>query len=277
MSKNMCVQKNNLKISIIIPFRDKPALLERCVESVVRHAGRVTYEIVLVDNRSRRRATRQVVAELAQRYGQRVRVMHYDKPFNYAALNNWAVRHAQEEYIVFLNNDTEVLSDNWLGELVKRCRADDVGIVGVKLLYPDGRIQHAGLGVKNGDMAHLWAKRRDSALPEAPFNKEQDVLAVTAACMMVRREVFEALGGFDAEHFGIAYNDVDLCLRAREEGWRVVYTPAVAVRHEESATRGRDVLKRFLQPRRYREFLREREALFARHGEIFGKVVIESE
>lgn len=248
-------------ISIIIPFRDEAKMLMQCVESVVRKTVGAEYEIILVDNQSQEIQTEKFLAEFVQKYSDLVKVLKYDKPFNYAAINNFAVAKANGEYIVFLNNDTEVIADDWLVHMQSALDMDGVGAVGAKLLYANKTIQHAGVEIINGDVSHVYAGLQNNDDSDAVFNVQRSVVAVTAACMMMRKDVFQKMGGFDAENFGIAYNDVDLCLQLREIGLRVMYEPGAVLYHYESVTRGRDVWKRYTHPGRYRQFLVERAFL----------------
>lgn len=216
-------------VSIIIPTRDRLDLLKRCIESIEKKSTYRNFEILIVDNQSKD------VATLTYLEQSPYRVLAYPEEFNYSKILNFAVRHAQGEHLLFLNNDTEVISPGWIEALLEQSQRSEVGAVGARLLFPDGRVQHEGIviglvgsaaaNVDHGGYFGLgWAIRNFSA--------------VTGACMMVRREVFEELGGFD-EDLRVAFNDVDFCLRARNRGYLVVYTPLAELYHYESATRGR--------------------------------------
>ncbi len=233
------------RVSIIIPTRDGFGMLRRCLTAVER-SQHPDFEVLIVDNGSRDRATLALLAAT------RHRVLRAPGPFNFSRLNNEAVREATGRYLLFLNDDTEPLDPTWLGELEEHAQRSEVGAVGAKLLYSDDRIQHAGVAVGVGGIAgHPYRFRR-----HAP-GSVRNVSAVTAACLMVRRDVFEEVGGFD-ERLPINSNDVDLCLRVRARGLLVVYTPYAVVRHYESQTRGARALSddAWLMTRRWRDVLR---------------------
>lgn len=224
-------------VSIIIPTRDQADLLRACVESVLELTTYKRFEIVVVDNQS---SEREALAFLDRLKGtDRVRVIAHDEPFNYALINNAAVEAARGEVLCFLNNDITVLSSGWLQEMVGHACRDGIGAVGAMLYYPNETIQHAGVAVGvHGVAAHVYsghARGYPGHMSRARL--AQTLSAVTAACMVVRRERFEAVGGFDPA-LGVAFNDVDLCLRLDERGWRNVWTPFAELYHHESATRG---------------------------------------
>lgn len=212
-------------VTIVVPTRDGGAMLERCVRAV-EATDHPSLQLVLVDNGSVDPAT------LAFLRGTRHTVIRAPGPFNFSRLNNGAVAATQGEYLVFLNDDTEARSPQWLRALAEHAQRPEVGAVGAKLLYPDGRIQHAGIALGIGGLAgHPHRFQHD--VPDAVRN----VSAVTAACLMMRRASFEAVGGFD-ERLPVNSNDVDLCLRLRARGQLIVYTPDAVLTHHESATRG---------------------------------------
>ncbi len=172
----------------------------------------------------------------------RVKVIRFDAPFNFSAINNAAARQAQGEVLCLLNNDTQVISPGWLEEMVSRLLQPRVGVVGAKLYYADGRVQHAGDAVGPGGLAdHLHSR-----LPgDAPGYCDRAVLAqalsaVTAACLVTRRDLYERLGGLNEADLAVAFNDVDYCLRVREAGWQVHFTPYAELYHLESVSRGKD-------------------------------------
>lgn len=223
------------KVSIIIPTRDRLDLLQRCIESIERKPAYDNYEIIVVDNGSKSPETLTYLADTPHR------VIHDYGRFNYSRLNNAAAREADGKYLLFLNNDTEILSPEWLSAMIEHAQRPEVGAVGAKLLYPDGRIQHAGVVLGPLGMA-AHAHRFASPVPGSGYfnfpNIVRNYSAVTAACMMVRRDLFLEIGGFDEQNLPVAFNDIDLCLRLRESGHIVVYTPYAVVRHYESASRG---------------------------------------
>ncbi len=225
------------KVSIIIPTRDGE-YLNRCLTSLYATTDYPDFEVVIVDNGSTSGATKQIF----EHYGCIAKVIHDDRPFNFAALNNGAVTRSTGEVLCFLNDDCELVARDWLRELVSQLLQEGVGTVGAKLLYPDARIQHAGVVLGMGGVAG-HPERLADRLAYGHFGWLQtarSLSAVTAACMAVRRDVFESLGGFDEVHLGVAFNDVDFCIRVREAGWRVVWAPNAVVMHRESVSRGHD-------------------------------------
>jgi GT2 family glycosyltransferase len=225
------------KVSIIVPFRDGGTLLHRCVESIEATAGYDNRHVLLVDNGSREPETAALLRRLARREG--YTVLRDDRPFNWSLINNDAVRHADGDLLLFLNNDIEGRSKGWLSSLVEHAQRPEVGAVGGRLLYPDGTIQHAGLIIGMGGVAGHAFRYCPTEYPGyfGISRVVRNYSAVTGACMMVRRSVFAELGGFD-EDLGVAYNDVDFCLRLRDAGYLVVYTPYAELVHFESVTRG---------------------------------------
>lgn len=227
------------KVSLVIPTRDRVDLLRTCVESILDRTTYPDYEILVVDNRSSEARTLDYLASL-QAYD-RVRVLRHDAPFNYSAINNEAVKQCQGSVLALINNDIEVITPGWLEELVSHALRPDVGAVGAMLYYPDDSIQHAGvmLGV-HGIAGHIY-----SGLPRGyPGHGgralvAQSLSAVTGACLVLRRAVFEEAGGLD-EQLTVAFNDIDLCLRLRAMGYRNIWTPFAELYHHESASRGRE-------------------------------------
>ena len=226
------------RVSIIIPTRDKLELLRIAVGSLLERTTYPDFEIVIVDNGSREPETQRYLAGIAD--GRRVRVLSYDQPYSFAALNNWAVRQVDSPLVAFLNNDIEGITPGWLEEMASIALRPEVGAVGCKLLYPNDTIQHAGVVVGIGGLAghpHLGHPR--GAL--GYFGRlacTQRYSAVTGACLVMRRAVFVEQGGFDDENFAIAFNDVDLGLRLNRQGLAVVWTPHAELYHHESASLG---------------------------------------
>jgi GT2 family glycosyltransferase len=225
-------------VSIVIPSRDRAELLAACLRSLATTTY-ANHEILLIDNGSREPAALHLL-DRARRDNAAIRIIRCDQPFNYARLNNLAVRAARGSVIVLLNNDTEVLTSDWLEELLGHVQSQRVGAVGVRLIYPDGSLQHAGItlgtdGIAGHAFRHLPSGRRGYLdFPDTTRN----YAAVTAACLMLRRDAWERVGGMD-ERLAVAYNDVDLCLRLSAARYDIVYTPQVVVRHHESASVGR--------------------------------------
>ncbi|MGQ9368788.1 glycosyltransferase family 2 protein [Azospirillum sp. ST 5-10] len=226
------------RVTVIVPTKDRLDLLARCVDGVLEGTDYPDLELVVVDNRSEESATREYLAALAGRA--RARVLVHDRPYNYSAINNEAVAATEGAFLCFLNNDIEVIEPGWLGHMVSHALRPQVGAVGAKLLYPDGTVQHAGIVLAEELIA--WHAHRSlprhhpGAMCRAVL--QQAFSAVTAACMVVRRSAFEEVGGFDADNLGIAFNDVDLCLRLGERGYRTLWTPYAELVHHESATLG---------------------------------------
>lgn len=252
---------DGVRCDIVIPTRDRVDLLAVCVDSILALTDGVDYRITIVDNGSVEPATH-AYFERAQRDA-RVRVLAYDAPFNYSAINNFAVSRCESDIVVLLNNDIEVIDGGWLRELASQACRPGVGAVGAKLLYPDRTLQHAGviLGVK-GVAAHPYA-RRGRGYP-GQFGRAlaaQSMSAVTAACLAVRRSVFDEVGGLD-ESLAVAFNDVDFCLRIVRAGYRNLWTPYAELLHHESASRGYED-----DPVKQARFASEVETMQQRWGE----------
>lgn len=230
------VQKQDL-ISIIIPNKDEKESLEKCLESIWKKSTYSNYEILIIENNSTSQEIFDYYEELKKR--ENIRILTWEREFNYSAINNFGVQYARGEYLLFLNNDVEVITPNWLERMLGNCQRREVGAVGVKLYYPDNTIQHAGCVIGIGGIAgHMFVgmdRSRTGYLHKASI--QQDLSAVTAACMMMKREAFAKAGGF-TEALSVAFNDVDLCLKAGREGYLIVYEPHVELYHYESKSRG---------------------------------------
>lgn len=226
-------------ISIVIANKDHIEDLERCISSIEEKSNYKNYEFVIVENNSVEKQTFAYYKELEEKCTRAKVVYWSDKGFNYAAINNFGSKYTNGEYILFLNNDTELINGDSLEEMLGYCMRQDVGAVGARLYYADGSIQHAGIVIGLGGIAgHAFA----GSLHENPgycgrIHMAQNYSAVTAACMMVKKSVFETVQGFD-ERYVVAFNDVDLCLRIRKEGHLIVYTPYAEFIHYESKSRG---------------------------------------
>lgn len=225
-------------VSIIIPTKDKVDLLKNCIESIKTKTDYPNYEIIIVDNGSTEKRTLDYLDSL-----QNETVLKYPGPFNYSKINNYAVQHAKGDYVLFLNNDTEVIEKKWLTAMLEHAQRREVGAVGAKLLYTDGRIQHAGVILGIGGVAnHAFLGYERYA--DGYFGMLKDIrnyAAVTAACMLMRKEVFFECGGFNEENLAVAFNDVDLCLKLVSKGYLCVWTPYALLYHHESASRERIV------------------------------------
>nr|WP_303021448.1 glycosyltransferase family 2 protein [uncultured Blautia sp.] len=224
-------------VSIIIPNKDEKETLKACIDSIREKTEYPNYEIIIVENNSTTDEIFQYYKELSQ--DPRIRLLRWKKEFNYSAINNYGVRHANGEYLLFLNNDVTVITPGWIKELLGVCQRSEVGAAGVKLIYPDDTIQHAGCVIGLGGIAgHMFVDmpaNRTGYLHKASIL--QDMSAVTAACMMMKRTAFEEAGGF-TEKLSVAFNDVDLCLKVRKNHKLIVYDPYVQLYHMESKTRG---------------------------------------
>ena len=228
------------KVSIIIPSQGASPVLERCIDSILRVTDYPNFEIIIVNNGSKRPEEFPSYRRFSQ--DERIRVIHDDRAFNYSAVNNLGAQLSSGELFLFLNNDTEIFAQDWLDEMVMWVEREHVGIVGAKLLHPDGTIQHAGVIIgMTGFAGHVFG-----GLPEFHWTNfglaewYRDYKAVTAACMMITRQAFEQLGGFD-EAFILCGSDVEICLRTARAGWRIVYNPFARLRHLEGATRAGEV------------------------------------
>ncbi len=226
-------------VSLIIPTRDQVDFLRQCITSIQTKTDYPNYEILVMDNQSSDAAALAYLASLAS--DPRIRVIQYDAPFNYSAINNHAVTLARGEIIGLINNDIEVISPEWLSELVSHALRPEIGAVGAKLLYADGSIQHAGVILGQGGIANHAHKFKqcDDWGYFGRANLTQTLSAVTAACLLVRKVVFEQVGGLD-ESLAVAFNDVDFCLKVREAGFRNIYTPYAVLYHHESISRGQE-------------------------------------
>ena len=225
-------------VSIVIPTSDHAELLERCVGSILEKSTYANYEVLLVDNNSHEERTEACYERLVERGAGRVRVERYAGDFNFSAIVNHGVRAARGDYLLLLNNDTELITPDWIERLLGNCAREEVGAVGVRLFYPDDTVQHAGVCVSGMGAGHLFHNYPRETRGYFYFDDcQRDLSAVTAACMMFRRDAFEAVGGFD-EELAVAYNDVDFCLKLRARDLLVVYTPEVELYHYESISRG---------------------------------------
>ena len=229
-------------ISIIIPNKDHVDNLERCINSILEKSTYTNYEIIVVENNSTEPKTFEFYEDL-KKLSDKIKVVKFEGAFNYSLVNNFGAGFANGEYVLLLNNDTEVITVNWLEELLMYAQREDVGAVGAKLYYPDKTIQHAGVVIGLG--AHRTAghthykQSRDNLGYMGRLCYTQDVTAVTGACLMVKKKLWDELGGL-APEFEVSLNDVDFCLRLREKGYLNVFTPFAELYHYESISRGLD-------------------------------------
>ena len=251
--------KSNPLISIITPTKDNKHILEKCIDSIFHKTTYRNYEVIIVDNQSSDYETIEYLRYLSSL--KKVKTLKYEAPFNFSAINNFAVKYAEGEVIVFLNNDTEIITHQWLEVMLGCLEQPKVGAVGVKLLYPNNTIQHAGVIIGlHGTADHPFkgcGRYEEGYMGRACL--QQDLSAVTGACMMTWRWLFEEIGGFDEVNLPVAFNDVDYCLRLRSKGYRVVFTPYVELYHYESLTRGKEKSKMYKEERKKEDlFIREK-------------------
>lgn len=228
-------------VSIIIPTRDRPELISACVDSLLEKTRYPNYEILLVDNGSEVEDVFDYYEKLRLTLGDALTVISYDKPFNFSAMNNLAAEQAKGDMLLLLNNDTEIIHQHWLDNLVNHGLRPEVGVVGARLVYPDFRLQHAGvlIGQNVASHAFLGEMMDDPGLPLAA-RVDRNYSAVTGACMLVRKALYLEVGGMDQADLAVAYNDVDLCLKIRELGYRNVWTPYSTLIHKDSSSRKSD-------------------------------------
>jgi len=262
--------QGNPSIAIIIPTKDKVDILQRCVESIIQKTDYPFYHLVIVDNGSKEQKTVDYYQTLASQ--KNISILSYNRPFNFSAINNYAVSKICHTYqfLLFLNNDIEVITPGWLTEMLGHAQRPEIGAVGAKLYYPNNTIQHAGVIVGIGGIAghaHKYAPRNSSGY----FSRAQitqNVSAVTGACLLTRREIFNVIGGFD-EQLSHAFNDVDLCLKILQSGFRIVFTPYAELYHHESISRGYED-----SPEKYIRFKKEIQLFMERWKDFLKKEIL---
>ncbi len=224
-------------VSLFIPTRDRVDLLKRCVDTILQKTTYSLFEIIIVNNQSTCPKTLDYLRKVSD--NEKVRVINYEQPFNFSAINNFAATHAKGSIFGLINNDIEVLSPGWLDEMVRQVSRPDIGCVGAKLFYPDMRIQHAGVVLGIGGIAghsHKYFRQHHHGY-HSRLSLVQNYSAVTAAALLVRKSVFDEVGGMETE-LSVAFNDVDFCLKVREAGYRNLWTPFAELIHHESVSRG---------------------------------------
>lgn len=226
-------------VSLLIPTRDRRSLTETAVRSIIEKSTYTNYEILILDNGSVEAETLEFFSQIQQE-DHRVKVLAYDYPFNYSAINNFGARHAKGDIIGLVNNDIEVINPEWLTEMVSHCIRPEIGCVGAKLYYSNDTLQHGGVILGIGGVANHSHKNFSRSHPGyfARLICIQNYSAVTAACLLIRKEIFDAVEGLDEENLAVAFNDVDFCLKVREAGYRNLWTPYAELYHYESISRG---------------------------------------
>ncbi len=230
--------KGNPLVSIIIPNKDHTDDLDKCLQSIIKQSTYNNYEIIIIENNSEWPETFEYYKKLESE-NKRCRVIYWKEDFNYAAINNFGAKEARGDYLLLLNNDTEIITPNWIEEMLGYCQREDVAIVGARLYYPDDTIQHAGVILGFGGIAGHAAIGQDryELGYMARAHTPQDVSIVTAACMMVDKKVYDEVEGLD-ERYKVAFNDVDFCMKVRAKNYLVVYNPYAELYHYESKSRG---------------------------------------
>lgn len=257
-------EHSNPLISIVLPFKDQAFLLEKCIDSILTKTSYSNFEVIGVSNDSIGPETVDLMQQLQQR-DSRVRFVENNIPFNFSALVNYGVQQSQGEHVLLLNNDIEIDSSDWLSQLLGYSSQSEVGAVGAKLLFPDNTIQHIGIHLDVDGMPAHTHKDLSDQLPQliAETQTTHKVSAVTGALLMVKKALYESIGGFNENDFGVAFNDVDFCLRLREQGLHNVCMPTVVAIHHESASRGyEDTLEK------QQRFAREQQAFRSRHAAV---------
>ncbi len=259
--------KGNPMISILIPNKDHIGELETCLSSIFDKTTYQNFEIVIIENGSEEEETFTYYKQLKDQYHEQVRIVTWQYGFNYAAINNFGAGEAKGDFLLLLNNDTEVISPDWLQEMLMFAQREDVGVVGPMMYFGDDTIQHAGIIMGIGGTAGHSHKglKRGSAGYLCKLATVQNVSGVTGACMMIAKEKYEKMGGLD-EKFVVAFNDVDFCCRLLDQGYRNVFTPFAELYHYESKSRGYEDT-----PEKIARFNREKALLLERHGERIEK------
>jgi glycosyltransferase involved in cell wall biosynthesis len=258
----------NPLVSIIIPFKDRPDLLEMCIDSILKISTYQNFEIIGVSNNSKDEKIFNEMKKL-QELDKRIHFHEYNEPFNYSQINNFAVaQFAKGEHLILLNNDIEIISSDWIESMLEFSQRKEVGAVGGKLYYPSGKIQHAGVIIGIGGVAghsHKHFNKTEIGY-FSRLNLVQNISAVTAACLMIKKTAYDDLGGLDEENLKVAFNDVDFCLRLREKNYLNVFTPYCEAYHHESISRGHED-----SPEKKERFEREVQFMKKRHANILEK------
>jgi GT2 family glycosyltransferase len=259
------------KVSIIIPTKDKLEYLEPCIESLLEKTEYPNFEVIIVDNQSSDPDVVEYYSALKQRHPEKIRVIDYPHPFNFSAICNYAADQAEGEYLLLLNNDTEILHKEWLGRMMMHAMRDDVGAVGARLVYPEsGLLQHAGIVMGMDTIAdHPFIGQLHIKEPGYMGRAllDQNYSAVTGACLLIEKNIYQSVKGMDEENFAVSYNDVDLCLKTREAGYRVVWTPYSTLVHHGNVTQNSTAASK----EKIERFKDEREAMFKKWQPIISE------
>jgi glycosyltransferase involved in cell wall biosynthesis len=262
-------------ISIIIPFKDRADLLRKCIFSVLEKSTYDHFEIIGINNKSTEKQTFALMEELTKK-DHRVKFYHFAEDFNYSKINNYGVSLAKGEHLILLNGDTEVISKDWMESMLEHSQRSEVGAVGAKLYYPNNTIQHAGviLGLNKGVADHIY-----KGLPISDsgyFNRAsiiQNLSAITAACLMVKKKLYEDMQGLEENHFRVSFNDIDFCLRLREAGYLNVFTPYAELYHHESVYRGADdTVEKLKRAEQEADSLLQRHSWFLLKGDPYHNI-----
>ena len=234
-------------VDLIIPTRDGLAVLKPCIESILALTDYPNYKIIIVDNGSELAETKEFLAKVS--LDPRVCVVDYPGEFNYSAINNYAIAQGDSDYVALVNNDIEVIHADWLTQMMVWATQPEVGIVGAKLLFGNGLVQHAGVTIGMGNAAGHIHRLEQGDSPGYQYRclATQNMMAVTAACLVTPRQLFEQLAGLDAKYFKVAYNDIDFCLRVEKLGLHVIWTPQARLFHHESVSRGDDMSEQHIE------------------------------
>ncbi len=250
---------NDPLVSIIIPNKNNYELLANCINSIKKKSSYKNYEIIIVDNNSKDIKTLCYLEELKK---ENIKVIKYNKKFNYSEANNIGTSHAHGEYLVFLNNDIEIIDSNWLDILLSHCQRENIGAAGPLLIFPNGRVQHAGVIVGYWSLAdHPFIGCHPSF--EGYMNRlqiEQNYSAITGACLMVKRELFDKVGGFDQKNYQINFSDVDFCLKLHSLGYKNIWTPHVTLIHHTSVTQKQEAANTKKAQKAEEQFLKDKIA-----------------
>lgn len=253
-------------VSIIIPTKNQVHFLRPCIDSILEKTAYVNYEIIIIDNQSDEAEAVEYLGLL--RMHEKIQVIAYHKPFNYSTANNIGAEHSKGDFILLLNNDTEILHENWLDVLLSYGQRKDVGIVGPRLIYPNQTIQHAGviLGINNSaDHPFIGVDLEDPGYMSR-LQIDQNLSAVTAAAMLIKRSVFDAVSGLDDTHYHVNYSDIDLCLKVIEAGYKILFTPHATLLHHGSVTQKNIDIKKIKE--RNKRFLEDQKAFQSRWSQM---------